>query len=375
MVAFSSTQSQGEQLATRVAVVIPGIMGSSLYYSQGRGQRYEIWGEDFYENYKRLLSNSTLLRWDGTPAESSLLESVYPSTRIRLKKIPLWEALLGFLNKHPEFGNNGQTLKHSYDWRQSLLETARHLGERIDRHTEDLVSRRGLADEDLRYVFFTHSMGGLVVRIALALGALDPVKVDRIVHIGTPLRGAPAAFRSAYERGSLPLLRELFRIFYRKNEERFFEHLLRNIRTFPSIYQLMPPAHEEYLFYSPGHRSNPLGEHSICDDKRELANQAHQRLTEGEEVITAHNIKTYTIYSESHTKCKTDREYEVQQLGQPEPGYRIFNVISTDMGDGTVLKWSAEGSGYNCKRKPLQNVTHAYMCNQSRVVELLPGIL
>lgn len=53
-------------MPNRVAVVVPGIMGSSLFYEEGSGRRTEIWGENFMSNYGRLLSNPTLLRWNGT---------------------------------------------------------------------------------------------------------------------------------------------------------------------------------------------------------------------------------------------------------------------------------------------------------------------
>lgn len=173
-------------MPTRVAVVVPGIMGSTLFYEDGPGRADEIWGENFRTNYGRLLDNPTLLRWNGRPAGSSLLENVYPTKVMPFAKYRLWGGLLDYLRGHPEFGGDHSTLLYGYDWRQSLMESAERLGERLDAHSEYLRSSSG---EEPSYVFFAHSMGGLVVRIALALGVLEPHRVGTIVHIGSPLEG------------------------------------------------------------------------------------------------------------------------------------------------------------------------------------------
>lgn len=353
----------------RVAVVVPGIMGSTLSYERNPNRQEEIWGENFPMNYRRLLSNPTLLRWNGTPAESSLLENVYISKTVRWRKYRLWEELLRYLRDHPEFGDQDRCLLFGYDWRQSLLKTAERLGERLSEHAEGIES----PGEELRYVFFTHSMGGLVVRIALALGAIDPSKVDRIVHIGTPLQGAPSAFRSAYESGSLPFLRELSHLFRGKNAPRFFGHLLDNVRTFDSIYQLMPPVDHDYMFYTPTHRANPLAEELVPSAKRELAEQAHELLREAEKTISDRGIESITIYAK-YSQNTTDIEYSVQQLGAPNRGYEIIEVRGTNDGDGTVPKWSAAGNS-SSQQQPLMHVDHATMCNNHKVVGLLSGVL
>ena len=357
-------------MPTRVAVVVPGIMGSTLFYGEDPDRREEIWGENFPTNYRLLLSNPTLLRWNGRPAESSLLENVYISKTMRWRKHRLWDGLLRYLRDHPEFGAHNRILLYGYDWRQSLLETAKRLSERLGEHAE----RMGPSGEGLRCVFFTHSMGGLVVRIALALGVLDPGRVDKIVHIGTPLQGAPAAFRSAYESGSLPFLREFSYLFRGKNAPRFFNHLLDNVRTFDSIYQLMPPVGQDYLFYTPTHRSNPLAEGLVPLAKRALADQAHELLGKAEKTILDRGIETFSIYGK-YNQSTTDIEYSVQQLGAPNPGYEIIQARGINDGDGTVSKWSAAGNSGSSQQKPLMYVDHATMCNNHNVVGLLPGIL
>ena len=46
----------------RVAVIVPGIMGSVLWDEDATGKRVEIWGENFYDNYRRILTHPELLR-------------------------------------------------------------------------------------------------------------------------------------------------------------------------------------------------------------------------------------------------------------------------------------------------------------------------
>ena len=173
-------------MAGRIAVVIPGIMGSTLFTENGSDERREIWSEHFAQNHRLLCYEPSLLRWSGQPAKSSLLENVYGPFPLPFVKIRLWRGLLRFLEEHQQFGTEGHTLKYSYDWRQSLLETAQGLGEQLTLHSRWLAEDKKMTTGELRYVFFTHSMGGLVVRIALGLGVLDPSAVNRLVHIGSP---------------------------------------------------------------------------------------------------------------------------------------------------------------------------------------------
>lgn len=357
----------------RVAVVVPGIMGSSLVYRDAAGNPEEIWGENFYQNYRRLLSNPTMLRWNDIPAEATLLENVYVSNISPWPKYKFWQKLLEYLYNHAEFQKNKRMLKFAYDWRQSLLETAEELGSFLQTHIQDLQNTEGVKPGECSFVFLTHSMGGLVVRIALALGEVEPQNIDRIIHIGSPLEGAPSAFRSAYGSRLLPMLAELTKVFHWKNADRFFEHLLDNIRTFPSIYQLMPPKRYPYLYYSPSKRSNPLNEQIIRPKFKILADDAHDKLEEAERVIIRNGVETFTIYTESHNQEKTDVEFRVQPLPS---GYKIEEVLGqTYWGDGSVPFESARGNRVSCKQNPILNVTHAFMCNDTKVVSLLPGII
>jgi hypothetical protein len=362
--------------SSRTAIVIPGIMGSVLYYGRTRNEANEIWSENLLANYRRLLSNPTVLRWNDVPAQAELLEAVYTSRLLKLPKVHLWKNLLRFLANHQEFGSNGHTLKLGYDWRQSLLVSAATIGSRVKEHIAWLSRSENISEQSVRLVFFTHSMGGLVVRIALSLGAIDPSNIDRIIHIGSPLRGAPQAFSAAYRRGSLPLLQGLVNLIQWRNKDAFFSHLLETFRTFPSVFQLMPPRGYPFLYYSISRRESPLAEAYIPQALQKLANQAHNELAKAQELLITKNLKVFTICTKVHSQKETELEYRVQPQPAPAEGYIIEETIGkTDRGDGTVPFESAQGIQGFEETKPILNVDHLDLCNSQQVVALLPTIL
>ena len=83
-----------------------------------------------------------------------------------------------------------------YDWRLSNRHNAGLLERRIlDRwyHGDPPPRERRRPDEE-RVTFIGHSMGGLVARCFLESPPLGPVLGRRLITIGTPHRGAPAAY-------------------------------------------------------------------------------------------------------------------------------------------------------------------------------------
>ena len=363
----------------RVAVLVPGIMGSKLFYGTGSNRR-EVWGDNFLKNYREIIKQPAALDWNGTPAAATeLLTYVYTSNTSKFLKLPkyrLWDGVIRYLKAHPEFGKDGQIWEYSYDWRDSLINTADTLGQDVDKYTEDLAEKRGVSPSVIRYVFLTHSMGGLVVRIALARGALHPSAIDRIVHIGTPLEGSASAFRSAYRTGGLPLMQTLYKVFEsRKNAPVYFQSFLKSVRSFPSVYQLMPPQNNDYLIY-PRRRSNPLKEKVIHSGDQAHAAAAHQALVRANQILQQ-GIRIYTIYSEYHTK-HTDLEYEVEQITYPNARYEIMEPMpygKTNAGDGTVPMLSAQGNKPPCIWHRVTHADHTTMCNDEAVIDQLPRVL
>jgi pimeloyl-ACP methyl ester carboxylesterase len=83
-----------------------------------------------------------------------------------------------------------------YDWRLSNRHNARLLERRIlERwYHGDPPPRERQRPEEERITFIGHSMGGLVARCFLESHPLGPVLARRLITIGTPHRGAPAAY-------------------------------------------------------------------------------------------------------------------------------------------------------------------------------------
>jgi pimeloyl-ACP methyl ester carboxylesterase len=356
----------------RIAVLVPGFMGSALHE---RGQ--ELWSANFLVNYARLLDDPEFLEWSPgqEPASATLIEDFCVSKRLPWLRKKIWNRLLGFLEADAEFGAPGRILKAGYDWRQSVLDTASDLSDAIDTH---IASSPGGDVESPELTFIAHSMGGLVVRCAIAGGLIAPERVDRLIQIGSPLEGSAEAFDGAYRSGRLPFLRELTTLVRWRNAHQFFESLLRSIQTFPSSYQLMPPAGDNFLYFPPTRRENPFDNRfpsSIPSSLRATAVAAHTALQGAEGVIAANGIASHTVYSDWN-QASVDLVYHVMTTAGSAPGYRILDVEDeTREGDGTVAAASASGSSATSRQWPLKNVDHAYMCHEKKVVEYLRTIL
>jgi hypothetical protein len=358
----------------RIAVVVPGIMGSTLHYP-GATENVEIWGDDFRLNYARLIKNPQILKWTWQTANARLLKSVsvwnWPSL-----KIELWKRILDCLKSFPEFSLSAGLFEYGYDWRAPLAETAKLFAEKLAFQVKASSLNLERLSSQSQLTFVTHSMGGFVVRLALALKHLHPSWVDRIIHIGAPLKGAPVAFRVAYDSCTLPFFNELFMLFHLKNANLFKEVLLDCFRSFPSLYELMPPIEVRYLYYSPSVIKNPLEEDFLPKTYRELAERTHQSLIESERVIIHHKIKVFTIYTAVSIKKQTELMYRVESIASPTPGYQVIELIGkTSEGDGTVSAQSACGSGPGAIGNSVLNVPHADLCNSASVADLLRILL
>src|SRR5262249_38059372 len=147
-------------------------------------------------NYRRLANNPAVLQYDGRGATPvGILKSIRFGVPMLHKGV--FRRLLMRLHAHAAFQ---RVFEFPYDWRESISETARWLGS-----TLELAFGTINRPSDVRFTLVTHSMGGLVARVALVDGHIHPDNVRTLVHIGTPLRGSASAFRSLH-REALPFL-------------------------------------------------------------------------------------------------------------------------------------------------------------------------
>jgi pimeloyl-ACP methyl ester carboxylesterase len=110
---------------------------------------------------------------------------------------------------------------HPYDWRQGL-----------DRLGAELAARLTASSEDVAVV--AHSMGGLVVRAALARGARH---IARVIMLGTPNHGSFAAVQAI--RGVYPVARQVSALDRRQSADELSSQVF---STFPGIYDMLPSS-------------------------------------------------------------------------------------------------------------------------------------
>jgi pimeloyl-ACP methyl ester carboxylesterase len=349
----------------RVAVLIPGILGSVLEDSAG-GQ---IWGEDFHKNYTMLLGNPGLIAWNGQKARARLLKIVRFGDHWYSPKDYLWEAICTKVAFPTEFGNPTNIIEVGYDWRQSNVTSAGDVASFLSRCLGSPLSRPPPPAEERRLTVIMHSMGGLVARIAVARGLIHPRWIDRLLHIGSPLYGAQSAFGSLFgAEDILPLISLLVSARRLKNRDRFLQFLQTCIRSCPSIYELLPRRQIPYLRpwvdrgSSPitNRLTNPLNENYIDPALVAYAVNAHALLDKACTTLSRAKIPSFTIYTHSHPSLKTEIEFFAQAQ---QGGYRVVEVTGlTSFGDGTVPSDSARGDMEYDRPIPVYGVKHAAMC-------------
>ncbi|MGB5757696.1 MAG: hypothetical protein WBM50_12345 [Acidimicrobiales bacterium] len=215
-------------------VVVPGIMGSVLTH-EGR----DLWTVEARKLLPALLRFSSTRRilelpagiGDGPPGDGVVATALLPD----LHAIPgFWtidgyRALTEMLQQRFHLteatrDTAGNLVCFAYDWRLSN----RLNGERLAARAEQELRRwrRHSGNGDARFVFLCHSMGGLVARWFIdVLGGHADTRT--LITIGTPYQGAAPAL-DALVNGVHPGLGPL-----RPN-------LSSLVRSFPSVYQLLP---------------------------------------------------------------------------------------------------------------------------------------
>ena len=222
-----------------VLVVIPGIMGSTLY--RGDEPVWEPSGGAVLEALNSVFRNITLLRLpdgigDNHPADGVRPVDLMPDIRL---PFGLWtfdrgySALVDFLSitfnvtkSNPlDLSAPANLITFPYDWRLSN----RYNGERLHEIVEPLLERwrsQGGPYADAKLIFICHSMGGLVARWYIdCLGGADVTR--KLITIGTPHRGA------------LKALEQLVNGVH-KGPGPFKLNLTLFARSLPSLHQLLP---------------------------------------------------------------------------------------------------------------------------------------
>lgn len=215
-----------------VLVVLPGIMGSVL---QKDGK--DVWSSSVRAIARGIFSRGGSLR--SLKLDSDDVDDGIVATRLMpdVHLIPGFWKIDGYstINKylHDQFTlKDGENyFEFPYDWRRDNRVSAREL----DRKSQDWLKswREKSGNSDAKLILVGHSMGGLVCRYYLE--ALDGWRNTRaLITFGTPYRGSINALDTLVNG-------------VRKGPRGFLD-LTDAVRSFPSVYQLLPI----YPAYDPG---------------------------------------------------------------------------------------------------------------------------
>jgi hypothetical protein len=354
--------------SNRIVFLLPGIFGSSISMSGS-----DIWGSNFFANYTLIADNPAAIAWNGTQGAASLMQEARvqpPYFPFAIYKQQLWSEIINVIHTHSSYGPS-VTFAIGYDWRDSLLNSATSFATVVNTTLEKYST-----DERAKAVFVTHSMGGLLTRVAIGGGQIAPDDIDRIVHIGTPLLGAPSAFSSLYGQLRFPFLRTFLWMTHGKRAVRFRENLFECVRTFQSAWELLPHDAVQYIRHQGTVRNvNPLSGTIIDPVHVTRVRQVHQLVDQSDGLLVGARVPVHKIYTASH-QIPTEFQYEVG-ISSTATGDLKYDLVAPPIensnGDGTVPNTSAWGNRVNAY--PVIDVSHVEMCNHSRVAKILWGLL
>jgi hypothetical protein len=254
-----------------VVVVLPGITGSVLRDSRGR----DVWAPTAGAAARALVtlarSITALELRDGDADDGVTAPLMVPDLHLipGLWKIDGYSKLSAYLQRQFAVTPGRNFFTFPYDWRRDNRVAARRLKEQTDRW---LWQWRQESPE-AKLILVGHSMGGLIARYFLECleGWRD---TRRLVTFGTPYRGSLNALNFLVHGmqkrlGPVPVL-----------------DLSRLLRSFPSIYQLLPI----YPCLDPGDGqlirvSEAMGLPHVDSERARAADGFHREI---ERAVTAH---------------------------------------------------------------------------------------
>jgi pimeloyl-ACP methyl ester carboxylesterase len=360
-------------MPTDLVVLVPGFMGSALLY-KGPGRSGElaidyIWSEDLTD----ILFGDAIDRLQYPAPTGVQVEPKHILNKLVLHNVPLaGTEVYATLRRHlAQLADcrEGRMLKEfSYDWRESIEVSA----ERLVRWIVQVLSENRIKSIGL----VSHSMGGLICKLAIASSDVLQKYGRLLVYIGAPMLGSTKAYftlqrfpalNSAFSTLTVFLIYKLREFVDGKAKDR----LMQAIRTFPSVYELLPPQWDSpHLLTETGQGKSCVDDELWSEPYRPLVMNA-RRVQEKLASIQL-DIPTWSIFSSAQP---TDQIYQLRG----NPPY-VFNgeVVKTDTrGDGTVTAYSAT---YGCPHEMRFLVTtgpnkHLDLCRNKDVLTQLEGLV
>lgn len=300
-------------------------MGSSLYLNRtdayGIKRPEEIWGTDLQANVRFFRQYAHRLN----PTAPSFIEPGVVLPYIgKWKRTDVYQPLMEFCSdKRAGLGlTQGKTFfPFAYNWLADNRETAKKLADFI----------RSVSNNQDRFCFIAHSMGGIVVRLMLLENLDIAQRTNIFFQIATPILGSAKAY---YSIKRYPQLNPIFDgawQFFQKAENR--GELQKALERCYSLYQLLPPPQIMSLDDEGGTYYSALDRrvwHSDLHQYVDAAIDVHQKLAQSDRL----KVKIKCIYSPNHS---TPLRYRVNSEN--------FNIVQEGSpgakGDGTVTCASA----------------------------------
>ncbi len=351
-------------------------MGSALLY-KGPGPLGDLAEEYVWSEYVTdVLSSRKLAQLAYPTSSNAVVEAKHIIEHITVPYLPflrreVYATILNHLQR-TAVAEGQQFIDFAYDWRASLATSA----EKLIRRVVDITSSNPIPSVAL----VSHSMGGLVCRLALSSSAELRGQVRRLVHIATPLHGVIKAYRTLKDSPALnPPIDDVFRwlsvirdMYYAHlRQPRFSDMLMQVIRSFPSVYELLPPADVQVLVTETGEARSCVDKSVWQESFHDLVIQArsvHDRLAAAANL----DIPMLVVYSAAY---ETDLTYRIR--GGASSVFDIRNVASTARGDKTV---TADSAVYRCPAEARYRETrlpyeHVSLCRNYRTLQMIDRYL
>jgi len=317
---------QRNKIPPHFLVIVPGWMGSNLKIGD-----VMVWG-DFFQTLKYSLGFKA-------PLDFLFQSMTYSDSSSELKpagivkeiifvppwiKQPQYNRLLSHLRSigysidpADDVTATKAAYTFAYDWRQDNRTSARELGTAIERWR----ARHPGASVWI----IAHSNGGLVARYYIEiLGGKDIV--NKLFLMGAPEDGTPLALQALTD-GLAILIRKVFSRYESHERSRDM------VRTFPSLYQLLPSSNPFLSTVD----NVPL---DVFDGDGWLPGQYHSLLKEGQrfnqELGTTLSVETFCFYGVQQT---TFSAAQVSLLDETHWGKVTWTQHV--VGDGVIPRWSA----------------------------------
>lgn len=318
-----------EKVPPHFLVIVPGYMGSLL--------RNRKTGKPVWIDFTSIPANP--FRWDDWFADLEA-QMRYPNDELEAfdlvndvllllpwAKQEQYSRLLAELERmgyrvdprrFPEEARNVYTFP--YDWRQDNRRSARQLAEAVDRWKRHHPSAE--------VWIIAHSNGGLVARWYVEKEGGDQ-HVTRLLLMGSPWDGTPKAMYMLLN-GFDTLFRRRFNLFGIPERTRTV------LRTFPSIYQLIPTA-RPFLF-ADDQPFDPFADRRWLDqdDQNALLEDARQFYAD---LGTTYSVETLSFFGRRRqTTSKGFVEVADSRL-------QVTRWAADTVGDGTIPEYSAVHPG------------------------------